>query len=222
MSEDRIFYVYVLFRPWDGSPFYVGKGLGRRWLSHEWAGSKHRNWHLARILTKAKRLGMDIPKVKICVGLTEAEAFEIEIAFIKAIGRFDQGIGPLVNFTDGGDGASGTNISEGTREKIRISKLGKPRSQETIEKMRAAMRGKPAHNRGKKASPEARLNMSLAHKGKPSQNRGKVTPMEVRQKIRLSRLGQIQSAESHIKRSVSLKKSWAERRAKLAEIPPPR
>jgi hypothetical protein len=26
-----IFYVYVYFRPWDGSPCYVGKGKGKRW-----------------------------------------------------------------------------------------------------------------------------------------------------------------------------------------------
>lgn len=89
------FYVYIIFRP-DGRPCYVGKGHGDRWTRTRGLG----NPHLARIITKA---GDDLPRVKIRDGLTEAEAFEIERALIKAIGREKDG-GPLVNLTDGGEG----------------------------------------------------------------------------------------------------------------------
>ena len=101
----KIYYVYVLFRPWNGSPFYIGKGKGDRWRDHERDGGRF-NRHLANVIRKAKRLGAEIPKVKIRAGLTEQEAFQTEVTFIAAIGRQSHG-GPLVNLTDGGDGPSG-------------------------------------------------------------------------------------------------------------------
>jgi hypothetical protein len=100
-----VFYVYVAFRPWDGSPCYVGKGKGNRWRRH-FRTSPNRN--LANIIKKA---GGTIPTVVIRRGLFEEEAFEIERAFIKAIGRKAHG-GPLVNLTDGGDGPSGARHSD--------------------------------------------------------------------------------------------------------------
>ena len=106
----RVFYVYVLFRPWDGSPFYVGKGKGTRWARR---GSS-RNPYFRNIVQKAERLGVEIPKIKVRQGLTEAEAFETEISLIAAIGRSPNG--PLVNMTDGGDGVA--NLSAESRQKI--------------------------------------------------------------------------------------------------------
>jgi hypothetical protein len=112
------FYVYVLFRPWDGSPFYVGKGKGQRWSLHEKLGDKHYNSRMANIVRKANRLGLEIPKVKIRTDLTELEAFKIEMVFIGAIGRADKGLGPLINLTDGGDGPSGLVFSKEAIAKI--------------------------------------------------------------------------------------------------------
>lgn len=96
------FYVYIYFRPWNGTPCYVGKGKGRRWLVHESYGADHYNEHLARIFAKA---GGKLPKVKVRENLTEAEALATEIALIAAIGRGKKG--PLVNMTDGGEGVTG-------------------------------------------------------------------------------------------------------------------
>lgn len=206
----NIFYVYILFRPWDGTPCYVGKGKGRRWLAHENYGLRHPNERLARILTKAKRLGMEIPKIKLRENLSEAEAFTLEIIFIKAIGRDDQGTGPLVNFTDGGEGTSG--LEQSAKDKIRASKLGKPRSIETIEKMRSASRGKIAYNRGKSPSQEAREKMSISHLGKPSLKIGTKISEEQKRKIRLSKLGQRPSEETRAKMSISQRKAWVIRR----------
>jgi len=100
-----IFYVYVAFRPWDGSPCYVGKGKGNRWRRHFRTSP---NQNLANIIKKA---GGTIPTVIIRSHLLEEEAFEIERAFIKAICRKAHG-GPLVNLTDGGDGPSGARHSD--------------------------------------------------------------------------------------------------------------
>lgn len=103
MTQNRNFYVYVLFRPWDGSPCYVGKGKGNRWRNFSF-GARTNRW-LRNIIAKAERLGMDIPSVKVRENLIETEAFATERAFIAAIGRGKYG--PLVNLTDGGDGPAG-------------------------------------------------------------------------------------------------------------------
>jgi len=129
------FYVYVLFRPWDGSPFYIGKGKDRRWAKH----AQRKTGHIASVFKKAARLGLEVPIVKIRDDLSEAEAFEIEVALIRAIGRKDLGLGPLANQTDGGEGAS--NPPAQVIEK-RISKIrGIPRPTEVREAISAKLRG---------------------------------------------------------------------------------
>lgn len=110
----RTYYVYVVFRPWDGSPCYVGKGHGDRWK--KFSPGDRSNLHLLNIAAKAKRLGMELPVVKARNGLTETEAFEIERAFIAAIGRGKEG--SLVNLSDGGDGPSGARHSKKARARI--------------------------------------------------------------------------------------------------------
>ena len=137
-SEDRRFYVYVKFRPWDGSPCYVGKGQGARAWEHE---IRTINGHLRNIIKKA---GGSIPTVIIRDGMTEEEAFSLEIVLIKAIGRRDKGLGPLVNFTDGGEGTSAISEEIRLRKNANISKS----------------------NTGKRQSPETRAKLSFIQKGK--------------------------------------------------------
>jgi hypothetical protein len=43
----------------------------------------------------------------LCKGLTDEQARELEIILIEFYGRYDLGLGPLVNMTNGGDGGSG-------------------------------------------------------------------------------------------------------------------
>ena len=118
--NDRVFYVYVLFRPWDGSPCYVGKGKGGRSREHAIYGGKHPNRHLANIFKKA---GGAIPLVKIRDGLTEVEAFEVERAFIAALRRQIDG-GILVNLTIGGDGPTGFTHSDETKAVVGVKSKG--------------------------------------------------------------------------------------------------
>lgn len=148
------FYAYVLFRL-NGIPCYVGKGLDDRWLHHEQAVGKSysRNKHLARIIAKA---GGTLPKIKAHEDLGEAEAFETEIALIKAIGRGKNG--PLVNMTDGGDGQSGWVPSKETRARISAANMGKKQSEETRAKMSAA-------GKGRKKNYEHRQKIGAAHVG---------------------------------------------------------
>jgi hypothetical protein len=180
MSNLAIFYVYILFRPWDGSPCYIGKGKGRRWLFHERNPDNHRNRNLARIIKKAKKLNLDIPKIKIRENLLEAEALSIEIAFIKAIGKKANG-GPLVNLTDGGDGTSGLTPSKKTRAKMSAAKKGKPQKAEHVQT-------RANSNRGGKRTPEQRQRMGRAQRGH-KRLQGRTIPTAVRAKISAKMMG---------------------------------
>ncbi len=146
------FYVYVAFRPWDGSPCYVGKGKGRRWQKFSPADRRN-NRHLLRIVAKARRLGLDFPVIKVRENLTEDEAFQTERAFIAAIGRGKNG--PLVNLTDGGDGPVGQKMSAKARKLI--GKKSKEMWSQNRERIIAAQ------NEGR-ASPEYRAQRSAISK----------------------------------------------------------
>ena len=98
---EKRFYVYVHKRPTDGTIFYVGKGCRNRLTSTK---SRSKYWHN----TVAKHGGF-VPE-KIYTGLTEAEAFSLEIATIAEIG-----IENLCNLSTGGDGPSGCTRSEETK-----------------------------------------------------------------------------------------------------------
>lgn len=170
LQSDRRFYVYVLFRL-DGSPCYVGKGKGSRWTQHENHVGEHPNRRLAKIIEAAN--GRGLPKVKIRQSLTNAEACAIERAFIAAIGRGHRG--PLVNMTDGGEGALGRRLSEEARKRIgrggekrRGRKTG-PHSPERKAAISAAKLGKHINypkgvGAGKPKTEGHRLAMSEAAK----------------------------------------------------------
>lgn len=105
----KAFYTYVLRDP-DGSPFYVGKGCGRRAWSRAGRGQKL----LAR---------MSQPhSVEIISAETEAAAFQQEIALIKKYGLHSMG-GPLLNISLGGYGCHGRQ-SENGRNAISRSMCG--------------------------------------------------------------------------------------------------
>lgn len=124
----RIFYVYALFRP-NGIICYIGKGKGSRIDDHERLARRdaNRNCHLLNII---KNAGGTIPKIIIRDNLLETEAFELEEAFIRAVGIERDG-GPLVNLTYGGEGPSGAIRSESTRNLL--SKITKLRFEEMSE-----------------------------------------------------------------------------------------
>jgi hypothetical protein len=98
------FYVYALYREDGVTPFYIGKGCGRRIVVHE--RSAHRfTSHKDRIIQNMLASGIEqIPKKKLFDGLTDKEAGRIEVALIAKLGRCPNG--PLANLTDGGDGVS--------------------------------------------------------------------------------------------------------------------
>lgn len=147
----KIFYVYVYFHL-NGTPIYVGKGQGNRWLSHlKWSYNKK----LDRTIKKYGTL----PVVICRNNLTEQEAFETEMALINAIGRENTGTGPLFNLTDGGDGVAGRVVPEEERKIHSRTHKGKINSPEARKKMSLSRRGVPK-------TPEHRAAISAAHKNK--------------------------------------------------------
>lgn len=103
MSEKK-FYVYVHRRATDGTIFYVGKGKGCRATS-----TKNRNLHWRRTVNKH---GFSVHYVADC--LSETCAFSLERALIKFYGKDS-----LCNLTDGGEGISGFQHSDASREKMK-------------------------------------------------------------------------------------------------------
>lgn len=81
------FYAYLWLRE-DGTPYYAGKGSGKRAFQSQ-GHLTHRPKDSANILIFNRN--------------TEAEAFATEVELIHNWGRKDKGTGILRNMTDGGD-----------------------------------------------------------------------------------------------------------------------
>jgi plasmid stability protein len=164
------FYVYFHCRP-DGTPFYVGKGHGRRAYNMQY----RRNPHHLNIIAK---YGAENIIVELFPVASEAEAFTLEcekIAELRAAGV------KLANQTTGGEGSAGRPMSEKTRlavsrrgkklsaehiAKIKAANTGRQFSAETCEKLRQNMLGKkrPAHVMAALKAANLGRKLSEAHK----------------------------------------------------------
>lgn len=156
------FYVYIHKKP-NGTPFYVGKGVGNR----AYAFAKRSQWH-KNIVQKYGRKNIIVELIK-CVN--ESQAFDLEKIYIKQLKA--DGV-MLVNLTDGGEGCSGLKRgtpSEEHRAKNAAAKhgntirKGSKHTPEAIEKMRKA-------KLGKRLTEEQKTHHSLMRFGKPQSTRG--------------------------------------------------
>jgi hypothetical protein len=124
------FYSYLWLRA-DGTPYYAGKGTGRRAFQSSGHGAIH--------------IPKDRTRILVFPMLTEAEAFESEIALIDLFGRKDLGTGCLRNKTNGGD--------------CPPSRLGLAHSEETKRRMHET------HSTRKRQPHSLRTRQKLAEAG---------------------------------------------------------
>ena len=104
MSEPSFeFYTYLWLRL-DGTPYYAGKGKGKRAFQND-----------GHYVPCPK----DTERIILQHWPSEEEAFEAEKLLIAVYGRVDQGTGVLRNLTDGGDGGPAWEPSEERRAALR-------------------------------------------------------------------------------------------------------
>ena len=100
----NFYYVYAYLRA-DDSPYYIGKGKGKR------AWSKNHG-----------RVSVPNDKSRIVFlheNISESDAHALEIDLINQYGRKDLGTGILLNQTFGGEGSSGRITKQSTKEKFK-------------------------------------------------------------------------------------------------------
>lgn len=142
MDKQNKFYVYRHIRLDSDTPFYVGKGHGKRAFC-----KFQRNSLWSNI---AKKAGFEVEILM--SDLDEDAAFDKEKEFISLYKNFGY---KLANFTSGGEGVSGLRHTEEAKEKTRKANKGKRYSPGTEFK-----KGKTAPTKGTKLTMEHREKLS--------------------------------------------------------------
>lgn len=121
-KDPRRFYVYSYLRE-DGTPYYIGKGTGRR----------------AYATCHGIKRPVDLSRIQLIQDkMTEAESFDLERKLISHYGRKNTGTGILRNLTDGGEGVSGRVVSQEIKDRLSVLYRGRKMSDECIAKIKAA------------------------------------------------------------------------------------
>lgn len=139
-----MFYIYGLFDPRNGEPFYIGKGKGDRLKDHLRIGVVvDQNFRKASRIEEIRSVGLEPLPVVMIEGLDdEDEAYRLEESIIAEYGRIGfESYGVL------------TNICLEARPP---SCLGRIHSDETRQKIADAQRGELNHRYGREWNDEQR------------------------------------------------------------------
>ena len=171
---------------------YVGQAVNikKRWSQHrqKLRAGTHYNDHLQRAWNQYGESVFSFYVLELC---DEQSLDAREIHYIDVLGAFGNGY----NMTKGGDGTRGCLHTDEYKEHMREIFTGRTFSEETLQKMSAAKKGKPnpyKYNKtenviagyktvseklkGRKMSAEHKKHLSESHKGKPTRNKGMKMP----------------------------------------------
>lgn len=150
-------YVYAYAYP-NGTPFYVGKGTGSRYLRHL-ANAKKNTTAKTYVVSTIKGLltkGVIPVITKIAKDIDDELAYFVEQEYIAKYGRKDIGTGILKNCTAGGDGVVGLPIEKFIKRTTDLINNGL--------RTRFA-KGQSAHNKGVPMTTEQKLFLSKRKSG---------------------------------------------------------
>ena len=105
---EKIFYTYAYLRKVDRTPYYIGKGKGKR--------AYDRHTHRVKVPDDRDRI------IFLKENVSEREAWDYEREMIQFYGRKDLGTGILRNLSDGGEGSSNPS-PEARRRNAETSRL---------------------------------------------------------------------------------------------------
>ena len=167
MNEDNNVYLYVYLDPrkpgnyeylengigisFDFKPFYVGKGSWDRLHSQLREAKNLKNtFHRHNIIRDIWKQGLNPIIYKIFNNMIEQPALDLEECIVNLLGREDQGLGPLMNLSDGG--GKPKNISEQSKisKSTKLKQLYKDNPQNRIQ---AIQKGQKT----KKENPEIKI-----------------------------------------------------------------
>ena len=106
------YYVYGLVDPRNNQFFYIGKGTGNRVFEHERESISSPDSEKLKLKTisEIKALGLDVGKIIINSGLSEAEAFAAEASLINAFNYI--GAISLTNIVSGHHSAEALSVED--------------------------------------------------------------------------------------------------------------
>lgn len=132
------FYTYIYQDRQKGEPFYVGKGCNERAWDH--LKSNRKSEFIYRIKKMIRE--SNPPIISIYSGFDNELACLVEQELISKFGRKNLGLGPLLNLTDGGEGAPNRLSTPEFRANMSKAKKGQKYSALASENFRRAMIGR--------------------------------------------------------------------------------
>lgn len=129
------YYVYIHKKKDNDAIFYIGISCQDKFKRAKTSIGRNNLW--SKIVAKHGFYSNILVS-----NISKENAIKIEVFLIKVFGRIDNNTGCLANLTDGGDGSYNCPKSISTKQKMKLSKLGKKHTIETRQKMSIARIGK--------------------------------------------------------------------------------
>ena len=144
------YYVYIHRKKDNDAIFYIGISCQDKYRRAKTSIGRNNLW--CKIVKKHGYYSNILVS-----NISKENAIKIEVFLIKVFGRIDNNTGCLANLTDGGDGSYNCPKSTETKQKMKLSKLGKKHTEETKQKMSIARIGKIKSEASKEKTKKSML-----------------------------------------------------------------